>query len=300
MPFAANYEEFLTSQAQNEYPPPPEMLSAFRKLFTETSTPMSAIAKEAATPIIAAIPNETEPSNPDCGYLWRILKDAVDQFPKDTDKFADFVVELQMLPDGDHVFKYLPQFRHHWTEFGFTINDWPSDEEDRDALRQAQTNQHSFLAKLSTHKQVESDQIGRAGFTLRSTCEFAEWEKLHFPDIEEWYDPEDEEDWPATRDRELELVSIKILNAKIPAAAQWIQITGQRLFEMEGELEGEYDWQEEALNVKWKGGKGWSKERFAFWRERFELYSTATALEKSTQRIAKDCAERMKKIEEGK
>jgi len=161
-------------------------------------------------------------------------------------------------------------------------------------------NQHAFLAKLSTRGVPEFDQIGRAGFTLRSTCEFAPWEKVHFPDIEEWYDEEDEEDWPATRDRELELVNIKILNAKIPAAAQWIQITGQRLYEMEGKLEGEHDWQDEALNSKWKGGKGWSKERFVFWRERFEWMTTITALEKSTQRIARDCAERMKKIEEGK
>jgi hypothetical protein len=29
---------------------------------------------------------------------------------------------------------------------------------------------------------------------------------------------------------------------------------------MEGNLSGEYDWQNEALNSKWTGGKGYSKE----------------------------------------
>ena len=74
-------------------------------------------------------------------------------------------------------------------------------------------------------------------------------------------------------------------------------MTGQRLYEMEGDLSGEYDWQDEELNSKWTGGKGYSKERFAFWRERFEWITTVTALEKSTQRIARECAERMKEIE---
>jgi len=120
MPFATSYDEFLTTQAQDDYPPPPEMLSAFKKLLTDASTPMSAIVKEAASPIIANIPNEESPDWPDCTLLWRTLKEAVDQFTKDNDKLVDFVVELQKLPDGDHVFKQLPQFRNHWTEFGDT------------------------------------------------------------------------------------------------------------------------------------------------------------------------------------
>lgn len=176
---------------------------------------------------------------------------------------------------------------------------WPPDEEDRDAKFQAQMNQHAFLAKLSLIGVPELDQIGRAGFPMRSTCEFAPWEKVNFPDIEEWYGFVDEEEWPAFRDRELEIMKINILNHKIRIAAQWIWLTGRRMYEMEGKLEGEYDWQIDALNCKWTGSKGWSKERFTFWRERFEWMTTITALEKSTKRIAKECADRMKEIEEG-
>jgi hypothetical protein len=178
------------------------------------------------------------------------------------------------------------------------VTDWPSTDKDRDAKRQAQINQHAFWAKLSTYEVPELDEISRAGFTFRSTCEFAPWEKVHFPEIEEYYDPEDEEEWPAIRDRELELTCIQILNAKIPAAAQWTKHVGQRVYEMEGGAERKYDWQKEAFNVKWTGPKSFSKERFVFWRERFEWMTTITALEKSTQRIARECADHMKEIEE--
>jgi hypothetical protein len=174
---------------------------------------------------------------------------------------------------------------------------WPSDTFDRDAKRQAQMNQHAFLAKLSTYEVPEIDQIGRAGFVMRSTCEFAPWEKVHFPDIEEYYDFVDEKDWPATRDRELERVSIRILNDKICYAAQWIRLVGKRMYEMEGKMDNEHDWQNDALNCKWTAGKGWSRQRFVFWRERLEWMTKITALEKSTQKVAKECADRMKEIE---
>jgi hypothetical protein len=176
-----------------------------------------------------------------------------------------------------------------------------SDEPERALKQQAQTNQHAFCAKLSTHSDIaELDQIGRAGFAFRSTCEFAPWELTHFPDIEDWYDPEDDPadfDWPARRDLELERVNIKMLNAKIPAAAKWLKHVGERLYQMQGEMAMEHEWQNEKLNVKWTGPKGYSKERFAFWRERFEWMTRVTALEKETQKMARECAERMKEIE---
>jgi hypothetical protein len=115
MPFAANYHEFLKTQAQKYHPPPPELLSAFRRLFSEPSVPMLKIAREAVTPIIAAIPNEPD-HTPDCDPLWIPIKEAIDQLTEYNDKFVDFVVELQKLPDGDHFFKVMPQFRGFWTE----------------------------------------------------------------------------------------------------------------------------------------------------------------------------------------
>jgi hypothetical protein len=115
-----HYVAFLTAQAKDDYPPPPEMLSAFEELFKGASNPMPMIAKKAVSPIIANLPNERDPRWPDCTLLWRTLKESVDQFTENNDRFVDFIVELQKLPDGDHVFKKLPQFREHWTEFGNT------------------------------------------------------------------------------------------------------------------------------------------------------------------------------------
>ncbi|KAL5115510.1 hypothetical protein ACEQ8H_006573 [Pleosporales sp. CAS-2024a] len=302
MPFATSHDEFLSMQEHDEYPPPPEMLSAFRKLLTAPSIHTSAIAKEAAAPIIANMPNEQDPRWPDCTLLWRTLARAVDTFAASNDRFVDFVVQLQKLPDGDGVFEMLPQFNNHWTEFGYTMTYYVSDEPERNLKHQAQTNQHAFCAKLSTYKHIPVlDQIHRAGFTFRSTCEFAPWERVHFPEIEEWYDPHDdpaEFDWPARRDLELERVNIKMLNAKVPAAAQWLRHVGQRIYDMQGDMDGEHDWQTKVLNPKWKGPKGYSKQRFSFWRERFEWMAQVTALDKDTQKIALECAQEMKKIEE--
>jgi hypothetical protein len=81
---------------------------------------MAEIVKEAASPMMRNIPNEPVPQNPDCTYLWRTLRIAVDQFVDDNNKFVDFIVELQKLPDANHIFQRLPRFRNHWTEFGYT------------------------------------------------------------------------------------------------------------------------------------------------------------------------------------
>jgi hypothetical protein len=120
MPFATSHDEFVSMQEHDSHSPPPEMLSAFKKLLSDPSVPASATAKEAASPIIANLPNEKDPRWPDCTLLWRTLARAVDTFTDLNDRFVEFIVELQKLPDGDHVFAILPQFNNHWTEFGYS------------------------------------------------------------------------------------------------------------------------------------------------------------------------------------
>lgn len=122
---------------------------------------------------------------------------------------------------------------------------------DQAAERQAQINQHAFMAQLSTHQIPVLDQMDRADFVFRSSCEFAPWEKEHHPDIEEWYDiGDDKKDWERIHDRELEGVDRKLLNAKVPVAAQWLKHTGERTYRMEGKFNSEYDWQNGAFNCK--------------------------------------------------
>jgi len=112
----ANQERFLTDQAEHSTAPsPPQMLSAFRKLFSSPSTPVSAIAKEIASPII-----REDPLDPHWGMLWRTLKAAVDYCTEDNDKFVELIAELQKLPDENHTLKHLRDFNRHWTEFADT------------------------------------------------------------------------------------------------------------------------------------------------------------------------------------
>ncbi|RAQ57653.1 spherulin-1B precursor [Aspergillus flavus] len=50
---------------------------------------------------------------------------------------------------------------------------------------------------------------------------------------------------------------------------------------------------------KWTGPAGWSKERWGFWKERFEWISTVTALDRQTRKIATKPVEQMTSIERG-
>lgn len=87
----------------------------------------------------------------DCTLPWRTLCRAVDTFADLNDRFVEFIVALHKLPDGDHVFATLPQFNNHWTEFGYKMTCYVSEESERDRKHQAQVNQHAFCAKLSTY-----------------------------------------------------------------------------------------------------------------------------------------------------
>jgi Protein of unknown function (DUF3632) len=152
---------------------------------------------------------------------------------------------------------------------------------------------NAFGAKLSTFRVPALDERSRAGAVMRNTLEKAPWETYHHPDLENEEDP-DWDEYPAWRAHEFELRDIKTLNGTVPAAAVWIKINGKGLYEMEGKMNDEYDFDA----TTWTGSRGWSKERFAYWRERFEWISKVTILEKKTKEDAREAAELMKKIEE--
>lgn len=86
---------------------------------------------------------------------------------------------------------------------------------------------------------------------------------------------------------------INELNGKVPAAAVWININGNDIYEAKGHITGEYDYE----TSEWKGEKGWSKERWAFWKDRFAAISKEETLSLETREIAKKAAESMGKIE---
>lgn len=100
----------------------------------------------------------------------------------------------------------------------------------------------------------------------------------------------------------LELKDVGLLNNTIPAAAIWIKKAGERLYELSGDMDyGTFfeipeDWQRSDFGDE----LGWSKERFGFWKERFELISNLEAepVTQVTRDLAKEAAKTMQDIEE--
>lgn len=130
------------------------------------------------------------------------------------------------------------------------------------ASQQQWINISIFSAKLAATKVPQLNELSRGGYVLRTLLENT---------------PED----------------INELRGTVPAAAVWINLNGKTIYESKGKMEGEYDW----ITSEWKGEKGWSKERWTFWKERFATISTEEALDKETREIAKNAAELMGKIE---
>jgi hypothetical protein len=129
---------------------------------------------------------------------------------------------------------------------------------------------------------------------LRKTLEKAPWEKFHHEDIEQELqdlDSDEDDEYCEVRDRLLEEIDVRALNGWVPAAAQWIKHCGKEIYAMEGSMGREFP-------TKWTGSEGWSQERWAFWRERFDWISQVTALDRKTRRIAREMVQEMASIEQ--
>ncbi|KAB8199947.1 hypothetical protein BDV34DRAFT_230743 [Aspergillus parasiticus] len=165
------------------------------------------------------------------------------------------------------------------TEFTFNHADHSFNETTRDKERRGFVNANIFTAKLYLRIRRPNKFGYFSGFgsqVLRKTLESAPWEKFHHPSIEAYIE-EVEEDWLYNKlcDEELEVIDIRTLNGFGPAAA------------------------EISAWDKWTGPAGWSKERWAFWKERFEWISTVTALDRQTRKIATKLVEQMTRIQRG-
>ncbi|KAF1963838.1 hypothetical protein CC80DRAFT_353121, partial [Byssothecium circinans] len=270
-------DEFLRLQACKEYKPPQEQLDAFAMLLmTEPAVPIADVARCAAAPLLRdGITGVYD-------RLWGLLFSAVGQLTEYNDKLVQFTVELQkLLPE-------MPAFDSFCTEMAFPTCDVRPGTANVATERQAITNYHAFIAKLvALDIPFFQHEIRRGGNMLRYTLEAAPWEQYHWADIEDAYASDDSEyeDW---KNNQLEIYNVRTLDGVIPAAVEWVKYCGSHMYHQEGEL-FEYPMR----NAKWNGAQGWSKERFAFWRSRFEWVATVTALFMRTKMLAKWAAECM-------
>jgi len=129
---------------------------------------------------------------------------------------------------------------------------------------------------------------------MRHTLEKTPWEHLP-PSLQSPPVPDDPEDPLSDKELEYEreMHDVKKLNTWVPVAAVWIQINAQGLYEMEGPMPDERDW----ISTNWKGERGWSKERYAYWRARFEAIGDIGELEETTRELAKEAARIMRDVE---
>ena len=64
------------------------------------------------------------------------------------------------------------------------------------------------------------------------------------------------------------------LDANIPAAAQWVLFAGGKLYTLEEEYKPKKGGGDPGRGGKlWKGRRGFSLERWAFWKEKFQKFS---------------------------
>ncbi|KOC15623.1 hypothetical protein AFLA70_269g001881 [Aspergillus flavus AF70] len=222
---------------------------------------------------------------------------AVERFPEQSDRLVDFTVALQQLPNYDWGVQELRELAMYLTEFTFNHADHSFNATTRDQERRGFAKANVFTAKL--YLRIRPNTFGYfSGFgsqVLRKTLESAPWEKFHHPSIEAYIE-EAEEDWWYNKlcDEELEVIDIRTLNGFVPAAAVWIEYCGKEIHDKGGYID-----QEIPAWDKWTGPAGWSKERWAFWKERFEWISTVTALDRQTRKIATKPVEQMTSIERG-
>ncbi|RAL15960.1 DUF3632 domain-containing protein [Aspergillus homomorphus CBS 101889] len=294
MAMASAYEAFLAEEAGDEWPPRVEILTAFRSLLLDPSAPVSDIARACMSRVIA----EANP-RPQYGDLWSTLLGAVERFPEQCDRLVDFLIAIHQLPDCDGEFQWLEGFMMHLDEFTYDYADHCFNEAKRDAERQRFVNANIFTIKFYQRLPRPNrfgSLINRGSWVLRKTLEHAPWENFHHPRVENSIrDIEEDEEafYNQKRDEALEVLDVRTLNGFVPAAAVWIGYCGKEIFEKEGSLGREI-----AAYDKWKGQGGWSKERWAFWKERFEWISNVTALDRKTRRIAKETVEWMGQIEQ--
>ncbi|CAG9982042.1 unnamed protein product [Clonostachys byssicola] len=318
-------DSWVAAQKQASQPLADKHLAAFKDLFSGTAkTPgeISELASRIAEPYI-----KPSGESPVAG-LWFAIQDAVDKLPSQNDKLAALVIALQRLPDGKGVsgpepwFSHLPEFDNHWTEWvAMSFGDLKEDDPNRQANRQAWVNQNSFMAKITAQAGgVEKlrEERQRGGVCLRMALERTPWDKnsptyqappgpmedaMTFSDDEDNDKDEDgveggEEDDEEEEEEADPNTKTTVLDALVPAAAQWIIHCPRELYEKAvegGEMDSEYDHNGTNFGTK----KGWSLDRWAYWRKRFEEISNMENLEDSTRRIAKASVEKMDATSKG-
>jgi hypothetical protein len=147
--------------------------------------------------------------------------------------------------------------------------------------RSAWTSYNYFLARLTQEMLFDSSLF--AIWTLNEALE------------RNYSDNDENRHKPATR--------VEKFDAFVPAAAAWILGAGKALYEKDEDVDPKHARKETKLEDLKEGERLWpasarfSKERWAFWKSRFDQFSGMEEVEEETRKVASEAVETMETIE---
>ncbi|KAI1438128.1 hypothetical protein GGR50DRAFT_530383 [Xylaria sp. CBS 124048] len=201
--------------------------------------------------------------------FWFVLGDAVNKLTSQNDKLAELILKLQRLPDGKGVlgpepwWSDLPYFNNYWTEWEQFKFEHEPESSDYATNCQASVNRNAFLAKITARmgKVPVLDQRNRGGEAIKQALE-----------------------------------TNPIIDADVLAAEPWITYCADSIYDrcLEG---GEMSWEYPHTGTSFGVQKGWSVQRWQYWRKRFEEITTAPRVTQAVKDVARQCAEKMAEVE---
>ncbi|KAI2629471.1 hypothetical protein GGS21DRAFT_226661 [Xylaria nigripes] len=254
------------AQAQKKLPRPPTdaELQAFVEVLNGSESDMWQLAPKIGVLYMKPFAESR------VDIFWFMLGDAVNTLTSQNDKLADLVLKLQRLPDGKGIlgpkpwWDDLPYFNNYWTEWQqFQFEDNPQSS-DYASNCQANVNRNAFLAKLTARRGDVPvlDQRDRGGEALRQALEHN-----------------------------------SVVEADVLAAEPWLVYCSDDLYDrcLQG---GTMSWEYPHTRTTFGVQKGWSKQRWQYWRKRFQDISTTTArTSQAVKNVAKNCAEKMDEVQ---
>lgn len=115
------YDTYVAASVNPKYPPPTELVLALKSLVT-TSTPAEDVARQSVSRFI-----EGAQSHPYPGAFHGLLFALIRKYTEQNDRFVDFIVALETLPDPSGEINQLAGFNEYMTEFAFDCK-CPDDE----------------------------------------------------------------------------------------------------------------------------------------------------------------------------
>ncbi|PYH88999.1 hypothetical protein BO71DRAFT_453735 [Aspergillus ellipticus CBS 707.79] len=222
--------------------------SAVRRLLNDPAILPSVAAEDAMRPFLTS-----DFARPNYRDLWPLLFTAVKRITDQSDRLLEFLVALQAMPYCNGEFHRLDGLEECLRRSVFTYVDHPIDHpvdpRRRKFGRREWLNINSFVAKI--HARGLYPGLRHGGWVVKRTLETAVWELSDPLDLAKCLDYQ-----PDFRTGEVWDVDGLLDNIDITA------------------LDG--------------GDQGWSKERWAFWKERFGWVAGVEVLEEKTRRIARD------------